>query len=216
MRCCCRLACRLACKTMMRCRLARKIMMRCGLACRPTYATSDRMRTRAARPSDHSARVQRADDEMRARERATSHEIRHAALTGSRVTRSIKTPHKPTRRLCGRTVACGVWCVGVGYRVRPCSTNYYGRVSSYVSRCGRTAMRARHSTDAVVGATLRADVDTSVHHHHSIHACAHLRSEEERAPWGRCFRALLHRRQAPRRQRRRERMAQRVWPWAVH
>ena len=34
-------------------------------------------------------------------------------------------------------------------------------------------------------------------HHHSMHACAHLRSEVERAPWGRCCRALLPRRQAP-------------------
>ena len=34
-------------------------------------------------------------------------------------------------------------------------------------------------------------------HHHSMHACTHLRSEVERAPWGRCCRALLPRRQAP-------------------
>jgi hypothetical protein len=93
-------------------------------------------------------------------------------------------------------VACGVWVWGIVCGRAELTTIY--SVSSYVSRFGRTAMRARHSTDAVVGATLRADVDTSVHHHHSIHACAHLRSEEERAPWGRwCRGALLPRRRAP-------------------
>jgi len=149
------------------------------------------MRTRAARPSDHSARVQRADE---SRERATSHEIRHAALTGSRVTRLKRrtNPQDDCARELWR-VACGVWVWGIVCGRAVLTT----MVSPVTLADGRTAMRARHSSDAVVGATLRADVDTSVHHHHSIHACAHLRSEEERAPWGRWCRALLPRRQAP-------------------
>ena len=92
-------------------------------------------------------------------------------------------------------VACGF---GVSCGVRPCSINYYGVVAwcFQVSRlgdprkprCGAT-LRAPSGR---CGATPRADPQAENHiHHHSMHACTHLRSEVERAPWGRSCRALL-------------------------
>ena len=117
--------------------------------------------------------------------------LAHAALKlcgrrGVVVQLSIKTPHKTTRRLCGRAVACGMWVWGIVCG-RAVLTAMAAGSWCLLLADGRTAM---HSTGAVVGATLRAYVDTSVHHQHSIHACTHLRSEEERAPTTaplRCF-----------------------------
>ena len=114
-----------------------------------------------------------------------------------------RTPHR-VRPLCAGAasrfcvvlrVACGF---GVSCGVRPCSINYYGVVAwcFQVSRlgdprkprCGAT-LRAPSGR---CGATPRADPQAENHiHHHSMHACTHLRSEVERAPWGRSCRALL-------------------------
>ena len=107
---------------------------------------------------------------------------------GTTIVYRLKRRTKPqrTRRLCGRAVACGMWVWGIVCG-RAVLTAMAAGSWCLLLADGRTAM---HSTGAVVGATLRAYVDTSVHHQHSIHACTHLRSEEERAPTTaplRCF-----------------------------
>ena len=92
-------------------------------------------------------------------------------------------------------VACGC---GVSCGVRPCSINYYGVVAwcFQVSRLGNPRKPRCGATlrapSGRCGATPRADPQAENHiHHHSMHACTHLRSEVERAPWGRSCRALL-------------------------
>ena len=85
------------------------------------------------------------------------------------------------RVVCGRAVLTTMgWLHGVS------------RSADWAIRVNRDA--ARPTKGAVVGATPRADPQEENHihvHHHSMHACTHLRSEVERAHWGRCCRALL-------------------------
>ena len=101
-----------------------------------------------------------------------------------------RTPHPPPRRVrdapCAGAVSCYVLRVGMEYRVvcgrAVLSTMGWlhgvSRSADWAIRVNRDA--ARPTKGAVVGATPRADPQEENHihvHHHSMHACTHLRSE---------------------------------------